>query len=67
MPLGPSTILMVNSGGTGGTVTFQSLNSSVPLPSCLDGITQPQVPPNTASGATGVSMAHPAIIMGEGK
>ena len=63
----PKTILMVNTPGASGAVTFQSMNASVPLPSCLDGITQPQVPPNTASSATGVYLMGPAWTLSEGK
>ena len=66
-PAAPKTILMVNTFGASGTVTFQSMNASVPLPSCLDGITQPQVPPNTASSATGVYLMGPAWTTSEGK
>lgn len=64
----PKTILMVNTAGASGTVTFQSMNASVPLPSCLDSsLTQPQVPPNTASSATGVYLMGPAWTTSEGK
>ena len=66
-PAAPKTILMVNTFGASGTVTFQSMDASVPLPSCLDGITQPQVPPNTASSATGVYLMGPALTTSEGK
>ena len=66
-PAAPKTILMVNTFGASGTVTFQSMDASVPLPSCLDGITQPQVPPNTASSATGVYLMGPAWTTSEGK